>query len=427
MPAANHGRQKFHRLQLLEYVLKVKKTSCLLALRNWPHELSRKLHASAWFPQVPLALLLAAIGIRVLYTGLLPYWPSLVYQLEEDQLRQLMPALLMPVLVGVGTIMIAVGLLLRSRLAWIMAVLLSVATVVAMLLGARGGDRQQLYHFVFIIIALLLSRTRFDRNSLTGATLFALTALALLVLYATLGSFYMGTGFHPNIHDLFTAFYNAVVIMTTVGYGDYVPVTVGARAFAMTVMTLGIAIFGASITAIVAPAVSKSMRRAAKFQKGHVMKRENHIVVIGASPLADNACHELSQRKQKFTRIVRPEDAGQYDPDPEADLLIGDADDQDLLRTAGVDKASTLLVMGKDDASNAFAVLAARELGTQARIIVAVQDRRNLNRIKLTRPDALIAPQILGGEIAAMLVCGEPISSEDIMQKIVQETTVSST
>lgn len=148
------------------------------------------------------------------------------------------------------------------------------------------------------------------------------------------------------------------------------------------------------------------------------MKRENHFVVIGNSPLAVNTCRELARRGQPVTRVLRqPSDDG---AEVGVDTVTGDTGSADVLRQAGVDRATAVLAMLADDSENAFAVLAARELGGSARTVAAVNDSRNLGRIKLVQPDVVIAPQILGGELAAMLLCGEDVSSDYVMQRVFQ-------
>lgn len=74
--------------------------------------------------------------------------------------------------------------------------------------------------------------------------------------------------------------------------------------------------------------------------------------------------------------------------------------------------------MFEDDSENAFAILATRELGGNAQTIAAVNNPRNLSRIHLVQPDVVIAPQILGGELAAMLVCGEEVTGDFVMQRL---------
>jgi voltage-gated potassium channel len=80
-----------------------------------------------------------------------------------------------------------------------------------------------------------------------------------------------------------------------------------------------------------------------------------------------------------------------------------------------------VLAMMADDSENAFCVLAVRELASGTRTVAAVNDARHLSRVKLVQPDVVIAPQVLGGELAAMLLSGEQVTPEFVMQRVFQQ------
>jgi voltage-gated potassium channel len=373
-----------------------------------------------WFPHVPLALLLIGGGLWTLHARFgwdwRPYIESLIRGDFHVNLK-----LLPTVLIGGGMEMMGIALLWRSRLAWVVAVLLAVVAAINTALTGHTHVHVLLAYFSLLIVLLLLAWRHFDRSSLAASTLFAVTSVIMLLLYATFGSYYLGIAFRPPIHDLVTALYYAMVTMSTVGYGDIVPTTPEARLFTLSVIVLGVAIFATSLTAVIAPLVSQSLQRIIS-RKGTHMKRENHFVVIGNTPLAVNTWRELARRGRPVTRVLReaPEE-GQVKED--VDLVVGDPSMTDTLKEAGADKAEAVLAMMADDSENAFCVLAVRELGSGTRTVAAVNDARHLGRVKLVQPDVVIAPQVLGGELTAMLLSGEQVTPEFVMQRVFQQKT----
>lgn len=313
------------------------------------------------------------------------------------------------------------GLLWRSRVAWLMALLLAIAATLNTLLGRHNQDSLAIY-FLILLVALLLAWRHFDRSSVAASTLFALTSVAMLLMYATFGAFYLGSEFKPPIHGLITALYYAMVTMSTVGYGDITPQTGEAKLFTVSIIVLGVAVFATSLTAVVGPLVSQSLGRIVN-RKGTHMKRENHFVVVGNTPLAVNTWRELSKRGLPVTRILR-EAPGEH---TSIDTVIGDPSMTDVLREAGADKANAVLAMLVDDSENAFVVLAVKELAGNARTVAAVNDARHLSRVKLVQPDVVIAPQVLGGELTAMLLAGEQVTPDFVMQRVFQNVSAQAT
>lgn len=386
-------------------------------LRMRIQQVEKLVWGNYWFPHVPLALMFGLAGFWVLKASFGVHWLPDLQSLVNGQLH-LQLRLLPPLLIGGGMMTMALGLLWRSRLAWLMAMLLALTATVDTLLGKQNHGHLLLAYFALLLIALLFAWRRFDRSSVAASTLFALTSVVMLLLYATFGAYYLGADFKPRIADLVSALYYAMVTMSTVGYGDITPQTPEARLFTVSIIVLGVAVFATSLTAVIAPLISQSLQRIVN-RKSETMKREKHFVVIGNTSLAVNTWRELSRRGLPVTRILREApDAGDL---KDVDYLVGDPSGTELLREAGADRAEAVLAMLADDSENAFVVLAVKELAPNVRTVAAVNDAHHLSRVKLVQPDVVIAPQVLGGELTAMLLAGEQVTPEFVMDRVFQQ------
>ncbi|MBN9590961.1 MAG: NAD-binding protein, partial [Alphaproteobacteria bacterium] len=211
--------------------------------------------------------------------------------------------------------------------------------------------------------------------------------------------------------------------MSTVGYGDISPQTAEAKLFAVSIIILGVAVFATSLTAIIAPLVSNSLSRVIN-RREKAMVRRNHFIVLGNTALAVNTWRELTKRGRNVTRIVR--DASLVSGQDKVDVVVGDPGSAEALTEAGAQDATAVIAMLDDDSDNAFAILAVRELGGRARTVVAVNDASHMSRIKLVQPDVVIAPQVLGGELLAMMLSGEEVTPEFVMTRVFHQNIAAS-
>lgn len=370
-------------------------------------------HAEAWFPHIPLGLLLALAGVLVLgvaYGAAPGRWLAGF----PDSMLHVEPSGLTFLIIGIGMLLMSVGLALRSRFAWTVMLLLTVAAMVALRLFPHISHPLLLEYLVAVLVALIVAHRSFSRSSVAAGTLFAVASSLLLLLYAVFGSLYFGNQFSPPIHDPVTALYYAIVTMGTVGYGDITPHTAHAKLFTVSIIVLGIAVFATSLTAVVGPLVAGSFNRIVN-RKETRMHRTDHFVVVGLTPLAISAYRELKRRHQSVV-VIAPHAPAEGEVEAE-DVVVGDANSLEVLGKANAAQARAVLAMRPDDSDNAFTVLAVKELKGKAQTVVALNDSQHLGRIRLVQPDLVIAPQALGGEILAMALSGEAITGETILQR----------
>ena len=388
-------------------------------LRRIRHQIARRLYLRYWFPHVPLFVAVAFLGAILIapevrsVLGLNVTWGHFL-----EMTRHVMVEVIHgtpKVVSGVFLLIMSLGLLTRSRLAWIITVLATSVSLILLLLSNTGeaGTLLTIYNGA-LLVALLLGFSQFKRSSLASATLFTLTSIVSLMAYAVMGSFVLGQQFSPPINNFTTAFYYAVVTMSTVGYGDILPKTPEARLFVVSIIIFGITVFATSISALIVPLLNLRMQALLGY-RGKTMERSNHYIIVGDTALARNSYKEFQERNQAVTFILRhqPDES-----DDERDVVVGDASSLDVLERAGAQQAKAILALDDDDSENAFVVLAAKELADNVRTVTVVNDSRNISRIKRVRPDLIIAPQVLGGELLAMALSGEALDSERLMEKL---------
>lgn len=376
-----------------------------------------------WFPHFPLTLAVGLVGLAQLLPSLngLEQFATLPKD-YLDNIQNLGASYDSLAIRGVPTgliggllIVMSVGLLFRSRLAWTLVVLMTLAVVILRILPGAAFHPWLFGFDGALLIALILSRSTFQRSSLATATLYALVGMLVALGYGVIGAYVFGAQFSPPIRDFNTAFYYTVTTMSTVGYGDIIPHTPEARWFAVSLIIFGLVVFATSLTALVGPLMNQNLLTLLQPRKKQ-MNRKEHIVVIGDTPLARNTIKALTERGLHVTAIwmERPTEGSE----PPVDLIIGDGADTDILRSAEVSTARAVLALSEDDSDNAFVVLAAKEVSERVQTVVSVSDAHNLSRVRRVHPDVILALPLLGSELLAMALSGEKINADALVAQI---------
>lgn len=212
---------------------------------------------------------------------------------------------------------------------------------------------------------------------------------------------------HADGHVSFTdVVYFTMITITTVGYGDIVPVSARARLLdALVVTPIRIVVWFLFLGTAYQLIIRQYMEeyRMARLQA----KLEDHIIVCGFGHTGFSTVKELLAKGTPAGRIVV------IDPrDDRVRLAIahgvaafqGDATHEDALRDALVEKAKAIIISAGRDDSSALILLTARHLNHSARIIVSAKEEENVKLFKQGGANAIVSPATFGGYLVAAAV-----------------------
>ena len=134
-------------------------------------------------------------------------------------------------------------------------------------LSVGGLDLRALRAFRFFRLVRVLKLLRYHRalehfkrtfRSMREELVLFLAACTLLVYLASVGIYYFEREAQPEAFgSVFSSMWWAVATLTTVGYGDAYPVTIGGRLFTTFILVIGL-----GIVAVPAGLISSALQRA---------------------------------------------------------------------------------------------------------------------------------------------------------------------
>ncbi len=320
-------------------------------------------------------------------------------------------------LLGLFLMINAFGLLFRARIAWSVSIILLMITLIFTWHFFPNLTHSLVLNLVTLLSLLVLSKD-FDRSSATAGGIFAFISFTVLIFYSSYGALYFGNEFKPAISDLTTAFYFAIVTMTTVGYGDIVPLSEPARLFTVSVIIAGITVFATSVTTVLGPLIRGGLNKLVKGNQ-RKMKRKDHYIVCGTSVLAIATANQLLARGLSVTILtIEPEENFpiiQQRVSGDVDILSGDSSDNSVLQLAGISQCRALLALTDNDADNAFIVLTAKDFSPSTKTVLAVNDAKNMNKVKQVKADIVLSPLLFGSKVLASMMSGEPLDNDRLV------------
>lgn len=215
------------------------------------------------------------------------------------------------------------------------------------------------------------------------------------------------------------AFYYATVSVTTTGYGDIRPESETARLLTTLLVTPARVLFLIVLVGTTLELLAERTRAAYRLTRWRKTLRD-HTIVCGYGTKGQTAVHELRARGVEPSKVVVIDDRSEARERAVAAGLAavaGDAGSVEVLRQAGAEHASAIVVAPDRDDAAVLITLTARELNPSATIVAAVREEENAHLLRQGGADNVITSSAAAGRLLAMGVRSPTVATvlEDLL------------
>ncbi|WP_310557661.1 potassium channel protein [Flavobacterium sp.] len=202
------------------------------------------------------------------------------------------------------------------------------------------------------------------------------------------------------------AVYMTVITVATVGFGEVVPLDDTSKIFTVFLILASVIIVGYALSIITEHILSKSNIEELKNKKmqKNVDGFKNHVVVCGYGRNGKQVVRKLMAYNKLCIVIEKNKEIEDRLKSDNVPYIIGNANEDEVLLRAGIDRASAFISALPNDADNLFVVLSTRQINKDINIISRASLESSYTKLKFAGANNVILPDKLGGDHMASLV-----------------------
>ena len=242
-------------------------------------------------------------------------------------------------------------------------------------------------------------------SSYSGRVLSIRSALILIFLV-----FFISIAGYMIIEDysLLEAIYMTIITISTVGYGEVNPLSDAGKLFCTFVIILNIGAFTYSLAVFTYYIVEGEIF--AKFHNNYIKKKvdsfQGHTIICGFGRYGKEIFGNLNSAKADLVIIEQDENViTQIQSDEKKIFYVkGDSTQDEVLKEAGIERASSLISVLGDDGDNLLTVMSARQLNNEVVIISRASTPRIEPKMVKAGADHVLVLEALGGFYMASLL-----------------------
>lgn len=218
---------------------------------------------------------------------------------------------------------------------------------------------------------------------------FALAALLVVLVTGTIGYILLGFG-------VLDAIYQTVTTVTTVGFREVRPLSSTGKVFTILLIFAGVGTALYTLTQILEAIVDGHLLQhmEARRMDRSIARMHGHVIICGWGRVGRAAAAHLVTTGRQLVVVDREASRLEGITFP---YVVGDISDDDVLLSAGVQRARALVAALDTDADNVYVTLSTRALRPDIVIIARARSEESTAKLLRAGADRVVNPQLIGG------------------------------
>ena len=245
-----------------------------------------------------------------------------------------------------------------------------------------------------------------------------LASLALLVLFV------LGTTGYAFLEGWtwMDGLYMTFITLSTIGFQEIHTLSDAGRLF-----TLGLGITGIGLLTFVVARSAQLLVASQRLRERRIMNQLNdlsdHYIICGYGRVGQRLAEDLQTAGYAFVVVDRSDEEVAKLRDKNLLHVQGDAEKEETLKRAGIDRAHGLILTLPEDSSNVFVALTAREMNPDLFILARTVDHDNTNKLLNAGANKVIAPSEVGADRMAQVVLRPNV--DEFMEQVLHANALS--
>ncbi|MBF0593321.1 MAG: potassium channel family protein, partial [Nitrospirae bacterium] len=223
--------------------------------------------------------------------------------------------------------------------------------------------------------------------------------LVIIMSVGTTGYRLIGGGKYTFIDCLYMTF----ITISTIGYGEIIDIASKpeGRVFTMFVAFFGIGVLSYLLSNFTAFVVGGELKEAfwRKRMENKIKALSGHYIVCGVEGDGFYILNELyaTSRPCVVIEIDKKRIEKTLEMFQSLVLIEGDATDNNVLLSAGIERAKGLFAAAGEDNLNLVVSLSAKQLNADIKVVARCKELKNLSKMKKAGADVVVSPHFIGG------------------------------
>ena len=205
------------------------------------------------------------------------------------------------------------------------------------------------------------------------------------------------------------AAYQTITTITTVGFRELREFGPAEKWFTMLLIVIGVSTVLYTFTLVVQTVVEGQLGElmGRRRMDRQISQMSGHTIVCGWGRVGEAVAHDLELAGRDVVVVDQSEDRLRGLEFP---VVVGDATRDDVLRSAGIERAGSLIAALDGDAANLFVTLSGRDLRPDLFIVARARADESIPKLQHAGADRVVNPQELGAARMASFVASPNVA-----------------